>query len=341
MRQLLFLFCFYPFLLFAQSGGENTYISLQFPTSSRVAVLNEPIAIWGGDVDMGMYNPALLNPAMEEQLSLNFVDYFAQINMVSASYAFPFKEIGTMGVSLTTFSYGPFVATDEVGNSNGTFAANEQLLTTAFGKQIGKRFNLGGSVKMLLSNLESYQSFGLAADIGATYYQVDNHLAISFLAQNMGRQISTYTTAKESLPFQMKLGVSKRLEHLPFRFYLGYDHLEKFDLTYDSEIEYITDPITEEVETIQPHFGKKLFRHFVGGAELHLGKHIQLRMGYNSQRRKELKESTFLGMVGFSWGVGIKFSKFHLNYGRASYHLAGAPNYFSISTDISKIYHRK
>lgn len=341
MRQLLLFFCLSPLLLLGQSGGESTYMSLQFPISSRVAVLNEPIAIWGEDIDMGVYNPALLNPAMEQQLSLNFVDYFAQINMVSASYAFPFKEVGTMGVSLTTFSYGPFVATDEVGNTNGTFAANEQLLTTAFGKQLGEKINIGGSVKMLLSNLEAYQSLGLAVDIGATYFQEDNNLAVSFLAQNMGRQILSYTTVKEPLPFQMKLGVSKRLEHLPFRFSLGYDHLEKFDLTYEGEIQYITDPITGEVETIKPHFGKKLFRHFVAGGELHLGKHIQLRMGYNSQRRQELKETAFLGMVGFSWGLGIKFSKFHLNYGRATYHLAGAPNYFSISTDISKIYQRK
>ena len=38
---------------------------------------------------------------------------------------------------------------------------------------------------------------------------------------------------------------------------------------------------------------------------------------------------------GFSWGFGIRISKFHLNYGRASYHLAGASNHFSITTDLS------
>ena len=56
-----------------------------------MAVLNNPIAIWGSDLNFGIYNPALLNPKMKDGLALNFVDYFSDINMVSAAYAFPFN----------------------------------------------------------------------------------------------------------------------------------------------------------------------------------------------------------------------------------------------------------
>ena len=34
--------------------------------------------------------------------------------------------------------------------------------------------------------------------------------------------------------------------------------------------------------------------------------------------------------------IGIKVSKFHLSYGRAAYHLAGAPNYITIRTNFSE-----
>ena len=57
-------------------------------------------------------------------------------------------------------------------------------------------------------------------------------------------------------------------------------------------------------------FINKLFRHIDFGGELSIGKHIQLRMGYNPKRRQELKVDSFLGMVGFSWGLGIKISEF-------------------------------
>ena len=142
------------------------------------------------------------------------------------------------------------------------------------------------------------------------------------------------------MPLEVKMGVSKRLEHLPFRFSLGYNHLEKWDLTYASESSTTTDPLTGETSTNAPNFGQKMFRHFVASGELSIGKHIQLRMGYDAQRRHELKVNTFLAMVGFSWGVGIKVSHFYINYGRATYHLVGSPNYFSVSTNLSKFYKR-
>jgi hypothetical protein len=40
------------------------------------------------------------------------------------------------------------------------------------------------------------------------------------------------------------------------------------------------------------------------------------------------------GFVGFSWGFGLKVSKFNFNYARAAYHLNGSPNYISLSTNL-------
>jgi hypothetical protein len=42
-----------------------------------------------------------------------------------------------------------------------------------------------------------------------------------------------------------------------------------------------------------------------------------------------------MSTVGLSWGFGFRISKFHISYGRATYHLAGASNHFSISTNFS------
>ena len=104
MRKFLIFLASIPTLLLAQTGGSATYQLLQFPVSSRMAVLNNPIAIWGSDLNLGIYNPALLNPKMKDALVLNFVDYFSDINMVSAAYAFPFKEAGIVGVSIQSLS---------------------------------------------------------------------------------------------------------------------------------------------------------------------------------------------------------------------------------------------
>ena len=62
-----------------------------------------------------------------------------------------------------------------------------------------------------------------------------------------------------------------------------------------------------------------------------------LRFGYNYKRRQEMKIDTKTAMAGFSWGFGLKISKFHISYGRATYHLAGASNHFSISTNLNEL----
>ena len=108
MRKYLLFLALLPTLLLAQTGGSSTYQVLQFPVSSRVAVLNNPIAIWGSDLNLGIYNPALLNPKMNDVFALNLVDYFSDINMVSSAYAFPFNELGTVGVSIQSLSLGKF-----------------------------------------------------------------------------------------------------------------------------------------------------------------------------------------------------------------------------------------
>lgn len=77
-------------------------------------------------------------------------------------------------------------------------------------------------------------------------------------------------------------------------------------------------------------------RHFLVGLEINVGKNITLRTGYNYRRRQEMKIETKPGMVGFSWGIGVKISKFRISYGRAVYHLAGGTNHFSFCMNLDE-----
>ena len=209
MLKYIFFLVLLPTLLLAQTGGSFTYQVLQFPVSSRMAVLNNPIAISSSDLNFGIYNPALLNSKMKDGLALNFVDYFSDINMVSVAYAFPFRQLGTVGVSLQSLSLGQFTYTNEQAEELGFFSANEQLLIAGFGKQLYEKWSIGGSVKFLFSELETYQSFGIATDLGATFFNTESQFSASVLVQNIGRQITSYNGVNESLPFEVKIGFLK------------------------------------------------------------------------------------------------------------------------------------
>ena len=161
----------------------------------------------------------------------------------------------------------------------------------------------------------------------------------TMLFRNIGRQLTSYTKGNpESLPFEIQLGLSKQFSHLPFRFSILFDHLEKFDLTYSdpNNPTPLVDPLTGDSikENKLGKFADKAMRHLVIGGEFFPTKNFSIRMGYNYQRRRELRVEGKKGIVGFSFGFGFRVSKFNFSYAWAKYHPGGAPNTFTISTNI-------
>jgi len=342
-KQLLFLFFFLTFATFSfgQIGGTAIWEFLNFPTSARVASLGGANISLQDDLNMAFYNPALLNSDMNNHFAINYVAYFADISISSFAFAHHWDKWGTFDVNLINMNYGKFIAADEQGNITGDFRATEYSVELGWSKKIDSSFSVGLNIKQISSVLETYHSYGIAADLGLNYYSPVYLLSTSLVIKNTGYQIETYEgNNHEPLPFEIQLGITKKLAHAPFRVSITATHLEKFDMTYT-----ITDPnATSQILGSAPQqsqwltFADKAMRHLVFGVELVPIKNFFFNMGYNYQRQKEMSIDTKGGFVGFSWGFGLKLYKFNVSYGRASYSLAGASNHFSISTNLSDFY---
>ena len=90
------------------------------------------------------------------------------------------------------------------------------------------------------------------------------------------------------------------------------------------------------MEIKEESIAKTALRHLIIGGELNpFRKSLFIRGGFNFQRRFDMSLSTYPALVGFSWGIGFKVLRFRLDYSRASYHLSGTPNNFSIVTNLS------
>jgi hypothetical protein len=329
----------------AQVGGQSVYSFLNLPNSARVLALGgSTIAIRDDDVNMAYQNPGLINPSMASRLSLSFVDYFAGINFGNAAYAFNVKKAGTAAVSLQYINYGSFTRADPTGYIDGEFTAGEYCINTAFSRQIDSMFTVGINLKTISSTLETYQSFGMAVDLGASWVSRDKLFQAGLVIKNLGYQFSSYTSGnRENLPFEIQLGVSKKLEHVPLRFSLVAHNLQQPDLTFKDpqRPELSIDPLTGDTIENKIGLGNKIMRHGILGAELNLMKNLVFRMAYNYQRRQEMKVDSRLKMVGFSWGLDIKIYKFSIAYSRSAYHLAGSPNMFTVSAKLSEFYRKQ
>jgi len=333
---------------FCQTGGNNTYEFLNLPISARVTALGgNLISTKDNDLNVALINPSLLTDSMDSNVALSFINYFGGIKYGYVAYAKHFNKLGNFSAGINYLDYGRTPRTDEIGNTDGSFGATEMSLNLAYAHRLlDSNLTVGATLKTIYSQMDTYFSWGSALDIGATYFRPKSNFAVAYVIKNVGRQWRSYVPGnREKLPFEMQIGISKKPLHVPIRLSFIYENLEKWDLTYEDPANptQTVDPLTGEAIKQNKYkvFGDKLMRHIVIGGEFIITKNLFIRVGYNYQRRKELKIPENRGMTGFSFGFGFRVYKFHFSYGRAVYHLAGATNNFSISFDIDGFYSKK
>jgi len=332
-------------LVSGQIGGQHTYSFLDLPNSARILSLGgSNVSMRDDDINMGYQNPALLNSSMNKRAALTWIDYYAGINYGNAAYGFDVRNYGTGSLSMQHVNYGTFQRADNTGNITGEFNAGEYCLTAGFGRRVDSLFSVGVNIKTIFSSLDTYNSFGMAVDLGASYKSKDKLFEVGAVMRNFGYQFDTYVEGnRESLPFQFQMGLTKGFKYVPLKFSLVATNLQQPDLTYKDPArpEQSIDPLTGDTVIDKINLGNKIMRHAIAGVEFNISKSISFRLGYNYQRRQELKVDTRLKTVGISWGLGIKIYKFSLAYARSAYHLAGSPNQITVSAKLSEFYKKQ
>jgi len=338
----LLLLSFLSLNAHAQIGGDNVYEFLNLPASARITALGGSlITVQDSDVALAYSNPAALNKTMHNALTFNQNFHVAGIRNGYVSYGRHIdKWQSTIHVGMQYINYGDFTAADEFGNITGTFDASEFAFTVGVGRELYERMSVGVNLKLVSSQLESYNSLGITSDFSALYKVAEKDFTATFLFKNVGTQLSTYQSGtKEDLPFEIQLGVSKKLKHLPFRFSVTAQHLQQWNLLYDNpNSEENTFFLGEAVTTNSNDFVDNLFRHFIFSGEFLFGKAevVALRFGYNHFLKQELSVNNIRSLAGFSAGLGIKIRRFRFSYGLGVYHIGGSTNHLSIATNLSE-----
>lgn len=329
--------------VFAQViGGRHVFSFLALPQSARVTGLGgAQIAVRDDDPVFAISNPAALNPAMSGRLTFNHNFFLGDIQHGYVSYAQQLPRWGfTMHGAVQYMGYGEIKRADEFGDVQGTVNAGETAWTLGASRPLSDKFSLGLNVRMAFSKLDIYKSSALLADAGLMYADSASRFTAGLVIRNAGTQLATYADIKETLPFDIQLGMSKRLKHLPFRFSVIAHHLHQWDIRYN-------DPNLQGDEVLlfgdeQPKESKgtaaidNFFRHLIFNGEFLLGKNegLRFRLGYNHLIKRELTVSNYRSLAGFSGGVGIKISRFRIDFGYGAYHLAGGVAHLGIGTNL-------
>jgi hypothetical protein len=340
------LLCSLHFFTNAQvTGGQFAFQYLTVSNSAHVSALGGiSVANPDNDISFALQNPAMMRDGMHNELELTYDNYYAGINIMNLQYGYHAAKINTsffFGVQYV--DYGSFTQTDLLGNTYGDFHATDYAVTAGASRSYLEHWRYGADIKLAHSDL--YQSKATAAlmDVGINYYDTSSLWDFGIVAKNMGGMITNYTAANpsEPLPFDLQMGISKRLKHLPLRLFATLHHLYEWDIRYDNPADLTGTSVlgtTDSTSDKGSHFGDKLFRHVIVGAELTIAKRVALTVSYNDLQRQELALQTQPGLAGFSFGAAVNLDKFQVHYARTYYHISGPYNEISLTMCLNKMF---
>jgi hypothetical protein len=321
---------------FAQVGGEATYQFLNLVSSPRQAALGgKVITNVDYDVTQGLYNPATINVEMDNQLALNYSSYLGGIGYGTAAYAYTFdRRTQTLHAGVTYINYGSFDGYDENGVSTGSFTGNEAALSIGYAMQIGySDFYVGANLKLITSKLEQYSSLGAAIDFGLLYVNENIDFNAAIAVRNLGSQITTYAGLNEPLPFEIDFGMSQTLEHIPLRWHVTLENLQKWPIGRPNPAR-VTGDLDGNTTPEKVGFLNNTMRHLILGTELFPDRGFNIRLGYSFRRSEELRILEQRNFSGLSFGIGVKLNKMRFSYSHARYTSASNASFFGLQIDL-------
>lgn len=336
-KGFLFSVFIFPLSMLAQIGGANFSFLNQVTDARSLSLGGMPMLAWDVDASKGLWNPALLNPEMNAQAGANILNYLSNATLGSVYYIKDYEDIGTFALSMQSADYGTMDGYDISGRPDGEFQPGEVSLNLGASRKLNERFQVGAQLKLVYSSLGSYNASAIFFDFSSVYTSESERMLMSLIVRNVGGIVSNYTPESTTdIPLEVHFSLSHKLEHMPMRWLLNVEQLQDPDLSYNDPNLVEVNSIDNTTTVEEVSFSDKALRHISLGTELLISKNFHFRFGYNYRLRQELGLKDFKRGVGLSWGFSMRLSKFKLQYGRATYHAAGALNSFSIAVDINE-----
>lgn len=329
----LILFCTEAF---SQIGGKYVYQFLNLVTSPRQAALGgKTVTIYDYDVNQGFFNPATINPEMDNHLSVNYGSYYGEVTYGTAAYAYTYdRHVQTFHAGVNYVNYGNFEGYDENGQKTADFTGSEIALSFGYAYNVPwTDIFIGANGKLISSTLESYNSFGAAVDLGALYVDDYNDINIGLAIRNIGVQIKPYQDTNEKLPMEIVAGISQELENVPIRWHLTLENLQQWNIAFSNpnRTEGSLDGGSKEEKV---GFFNNALRHVILGAELFPERSFSIRLGYNFRRAEELRIVEQRNFSGLSAGFGLRFNKIRFDYSYSRYTSAANTSLFGLMINL-------
>lgn len=185
--------------LIAVTGFEYLVVD---PVAERVGM---GYALFGDGYSVN-YNPAGIILTDKPYYSISYMNYICGTHFGYLGY-----EKREMGIGIRYFYSGKMKKTNATGYELGSFSTN--FLDLNAGKSFYiKSILFGVTVKFVYENIDTLFSGGLGCDLGILYFFSAQNIQTGIAVKNIGTTVKPFIDEKERLPYEINLGIVKRLQ---------------------------------------------------------------------------------------------------------------------------------
>ncbi len=309
--------------------GEKVFRFLDLPNSVRSDALGGTnVSAIENDISLVFQNPAALGKEMDMNANVNFMSYIADVKVGSAIFGKSIREANSFAVGVNYIDYGSFKETNENNEELGSFGAKDIVVNGIYSHMLTNRLRGGVTTKFISSTYADYSSIAIGFDVGLSYYNEDREFSAGLVLKNIGSQLSSYNDKRVSLPWDINIGISKKLRNAPIRFSITGVYLTQWNFSRVDE--------ANGIDSSDDNFAKTLFKHAIFGIDIIPSQNFWIGIGYNPKVHYDLKLQEGNKFGGLNAGAGIKIQKFSIGFSLAKYHPSATSFHFSLGMDISK-----
>jgi hypothetical protein len=303
----------------AQSSDLTSFSFLRLEPSARAAALGGSFnTIRDGDVNGLFYNPASLSEQAHNALSVSYMNHLSDLNAGFAAFGRHVEGVGSFGAGLRFLSYGTIDGRSANDVDQPDFGASDAALTLGYAREAAnERLRYGGSAHLIYSHIAEAEAVAAAADLGAMYSFPSQQLTFSASLHNVGTTFSSLGPSRDELPVDLRVGLSKKLAHLPLLLSVTGYNLQNVGAAHQGTGAF-----------------DNAMRHVRVGGEFQFSEAFQARIGYNHMRHEELKTQDRLDPAGFSFGFGLAVSRIALDYAYNSWSSFGRLHQLTVRTSF-------
>jgi len=288
----------FPFVSWGSAGTEGASF-LNIPVGGRPAALGSAYTSQATDAYAPTWNPAGLGFVEANEVSGQHLSYLESIHYEYLSLVHPLQQVRdsqvhrAWGASMQYLGSGDIAATNEHGDSIGSFSAHFGSYNLAYGQTLTEKLAVGLTAKWINAKISDVSANAFAVDFG-TLYRMTSKLTLAGTLTNVGNQLK-FISEGDSLPLALHFGGSYQVHP---------------KVALMSDVEYQKTGIAS----------------WHGGAEWQPIGPIALRVGYKTDTLKGLSP-----LAGLTTGIGIKVSNAEFSYAWAPYGELGNAQYFSLN----------